>query len=197
MLLLFFCFTSFTSAKHFPLRTVFIQGNKQTNKKSGWDWVNREGGAWGSCCLGSKTAEHSVRCGQVCSKITHHEMGKGAERVFKNSLKPNTTSHNSATWYTDTDGFLEHSSSRGRLYYKGLILQKITLFFGGFPFLCNSVIFVVMFYLLALAKFSTLKFFMEIYIYKYKWQNYGLPLDLYLQWTKVTTLLWNCLSWIP
>ena len=40
-----------------------IQGNKKTQKCcSGWDPVNREGGA-----QGSKTAEHSVKCGQVRS----------------------------------------------------------------------------------------------------------------------------------
>ena len=59
-----FCFTSFTSAKHFPLRIFFIWRNK---KKCcyGRDRVNREGGAWGSCRLWSKTAERSVQCGQV------------------------------------------------------------------------------------------------------------------------------------
>ena len=36
-----------------------------------------------------------------------------------------TASHNNTSWYTDTDGFLEHSSSGGNLYYKGLTLQKI------------------------------------------------------------------------
>ena len=58
-------------------------------------------------------------------------MGKHIERVFKkNSLKPNTASHNNARWYTDTDGFLEHSSSEGSLYYKGLALQKVILVLG-------------------------------------------------------------------
>ena len=53
-------------------------------------------------------------------------MGKPFERSFKkNSLKPNAASHNNASWYTDTDGFLEHSPSGGNLYYKGPILQKI------------------------------------------------------------------------
>ena len=52
--------------------------------------------------------------------------GKCIERVFKkNSVKPNTASHNHSSWCTDTDGFLEHSPSRGRLYYKGPALQKI------------------------------------------------------------------------
>ena len=64
----------------------------------------------------SETAEHSVQCGQVPSKITHHEMGKRVERVFKkNSLKLNTASHNNTSWYTDPDGLLEHSPSGGSL----------------------------------------------------------------------------------
>ena len=45
--------------------------------------------------------------------------------VFKtNSLKLNADSHNNTSWYTDTDGFLEHSPSREILYYKELALQK-------------------------------------------------------------------------
>ena len=48
VLLMFFCFTSSTLAKHFPLRTIFIQGNKQTKSHSGQAQVNREGGAQGS-----------------------------------------------------------------------------------------------------------------------------------------------------
>ena len=47
----------------------------------------------------------------------------------KNSLKPNTASHNNASWYTDTDGFLEYSLSKGSLYYKGPTLQMIILGF--------------------------------------------------------------------
>ena len=38
----------------------------------------------------------------------------------KNSLKLNAASHNNASWYNDTDGFLEQSPSRGSLDYKGL-----------------------------------------------------------------------------
>ena len=48
-------------------------------------------------------------------------MGKCVERVFKkNSPKPNAASYNNASWYTDTDGFLEHSANRGSLSYKGI-----------------------------------------------------------------------------
>ena len=34
---------------------------------------------------------------------------KGSSK--KNSLKPNATSHNNASWYTDTHEFLEHTPS--------------------------------------------------------------------------------------
>ena len=47
-------------------------------------------------------------------------MSKCMEGVSKkNSLKQNAASHNNASWYSDTGGFLEHSPSRGSLYYKG------------------------------------------------------------------------------
>ena len=66
---------------------------------------------------------NTQKCGQVCLLITHHEMGKHVERVFKkNALKLNIASHNR---YTGTDGFLEHSPSGGSLYYKGPALQKV------------------------------------------------------------------------
>ena len=42
-------------------------------------------------------------------------MGKHIESVFqKNLLKQNTASHNNASWYTDTYGFLEHLPSAGK-----------------------------------------------------------------------------------
>ena len=66
LLVFFVCFTSSTSAKCFNLRTFFIKGNKKTSHL-GQDQVNRKGGVWGSCHFCSKTAEHSVWCGQVCS----------------------------------------------------------------------------------------------------------------------------------
>ena len=49
-------------------------------------------------------------------------MGKRVEKVFKKkkALKPNAASHNTS-WYTDTDGFLEHSPGGGGLYYKGVL----------------------------------------------------------------------------
>ena len=49
----------------------------------------------------------------------------------KNSLKPNAASYKNASWYTGTDGFLEHSPSGGSLYYKGTMIQKIITDFWG------------------------------------------------------------------
>ena len=57
-------------------------------------------------------------------------MGKHVESSKKNSLKPNTASDNNASWYTDTDGFLEHSPSGGSLCYKRSTPQNIILCFG-------------------------------------------------------------------
>ena len=57
-------------------------------------------------------------------------MDKCAENILKNTLKPNAASHSNASWYTDTDGFLEHSPSGGSLYYMGPTVQKIIPFWG-------------------------------------------------------------------
>ena len=133
----FFCFTSSTSTKCFPLKTFFIQGNKKRRLRW-WDQVNREG--MGKRVMLFLVKNFGTLSGQVCSQITHHEMGKHIERVFqKDSLKLNAASRNNTSWSTDTDGFLEHSPSRGSLYYKRPSLQKIILvvvfffffFFGG------------------------------------------------------------------
>ena len=101
-----FCFTSSTSAQCFPVRTLLIQGNKNKSPL-GQNLVNREGGAQGSCCFWSKTAEHSARCGRYAHKSPIMKWAN-ALRVFnKNLLKPNAASHNNVSWYMDTDGFLE------------------------------------------------------------------------------------------
>ena len=38
------------------------------------------------------------------------ETSKKNPKTKNKSLKPNAASHNNASWYTGTDGFLEHSS---------------------------------------------------------------------------------------
>ena len=68
--------------------------------------------------------QHSVaRCSLKSTIMKWSNMLK--EYSKKNSLKLNAASQNTSG-NTDTDGFLEHSSSRGSLYYKGPSLQKIS-----------------------------------------------------------------------
>ena len=55
------------------------------------------------------------------------------ESSKKNSLKPNAASHNDASWYTNTDGFLKYSPSEGSLYYREPTLKKLIPVLGGPP----------------------------------------------------------------
>ena len=56
----------FHISKMFPFEDFFL--SEETKKYcTGWDQVNREGGAWGSCCFWPKPAEHSTWYEQVRS----------------------------------------------------------------------------------------------------------------------------------
>ena len=61
-------------------------------------------------------------------------MGKCIGRIFpQNSVKPNAASHNNASWYTHTDGFLEHSLV-GKPVLQGAHLPgENSGFWGGSP----------------------------------------------------------------
>ena len=113
-----FCFTSSTSAESFPLRT-FFSSEEPKKCHSGQGWVIREGEAWGSCRSGQKLLNTQCDVSR-CARKSSVMKWANLERVFKkNSLKLKAASHNNARWYTDTDGFLEHSPSRGSLCYRG------------------------------------------------------------------------------
>ena len=124
-----FCFSSCTSAKCFPLRTFFIQGNKQ---KVSWDeigWIVRvEHG--GHAVFGQKLLNTQCGVGRYACKSP---IMRWANTLSLQKKKKFTeASHNNASWYIDTDGFLEHPPRGGSLYYKGPALQKIIPgFFGG------------------------------------------------------------------
>ena len=84
---------------------------------------------------------HSV--GRCAHKSPISKMGKCVERVEQDSLKLKAASHNNTSWYTDTDGFLEHLPSKGSLHYKEPMLQKIILLFGDPPSHFNLIVFVL------------------------------------------------------
>ena len=128
-----FCFTSSTSAKCFPLRTFFHGRNKKNcsgkQKKSlgvrGW-------GMGVMLFFGQKLLNIQHGVGRCTHKSPIMKWAKHWESS-KNSLKLNAASHNNTSWYTDTDGFLEHSPSGWSLYNKGPSLQKIIPVFWVSP----------------------------------------------------------------
>ena len=116
-----FCFTSSTSATHFPSRIFSSRETK--NSHSGSDQVNREGGVQGHAICGQKllSTQHCVgRCAPRSPIMKWANVLK--ESSNKYSLKLNTASHNNTSWYTDRDGFLEHTASGEACSTRGLIV---------------------------------------------------------------------------
>ena len=114
-----FQFHLFHLIKQFPLR---IFSSRETNfKKSclGQDWVNREGGHGSHAVSGQKLLNTQHRVGRCTYTSPIMKWENALKESSKDSPKPNTASHNNASWYTVTDGLLEHSPSRGSLYCKG------------------------------------------------------------------------------
>ena len=121
-----FCFTSFSSAQCFPLRTFFTQENKRSC--SGQGQVNREGGVPGSCWFGSNCWMLSVD-----RKSSTMKWANTLKEASKEIHWHCTQSLSHVSWCTDTEGTLEHSPSGRSLYYKGPALQKIILGYFGSP----------------------------------------------------------------
>ena len=126
LVLLPFCFTSPTSAKCFLLGLL---SSKETNemRHSSWiGWIGRVGhgshAGFGQNCWTLSVV--------WAGALLNHPPWNGQmhwKSLQKHSLKPNAASHNNTSWHTDTDGLLEHSPSRGSLYYKAPNLKKIIL----------------------------------------------------------------------
>ena len=135
LLVLLLCFVSpLPPCQNSSLWGLF--SSREANKKiteGQIRWLGRVGHG-GHAVFGQKllATQHCVgRCTRKSSIVKWAMMLKESS---KNSLKPNTASHNTS-WCTDTDGFLEHSPSWGSLYYKGPALQKIITGFWGVPFI--------------------------------------------------------------
>ena len=123
LVLLLFLVSPFPYWQNISLWGLFflIWGNSKC--LLGQDWENIESGGMGimpflvkNCWTLSVVWAHA---------LLNHPSWHGQihwKSLQKNSLKPNAAFHNNTSWYTDTDGFLEHSPSEGSLYYKGLIL---------------------------------------------------------------------------
>ena len=106
------------------------RGNKKKIHSGMIGWIRRLGHGGRVICAQKLLNLSMVWAGVL---IYHPPWNGQIERVFKkHSLKLNAASHKSASWYTDTDRFLEHSSRRAWLYYKRTTFRKI-IPFGGSP----------------------------------------------------------------
>ena len=97
VLLPFCCFTSSTSAKCSPLRT-FSSGGTKTNC-SGWDQVNKEGGAWGSCHFWSETAQHSALCKQLHYRVMGKQPWKSLPKILTEAEHRLSQQHQLVHWH--------------------------------------------------------------------------------------------------
>ena len=73
-----------------------FSSRKQKRSHSGWDQMNREGRAWGSCHFVSKITEHSVHWGQVRSSITPiveraNTLKEFSKKFCRSQMQPLTT----------------------------------------------------------------------------------------------------------
>ena len=114
------------------LQNVFLWGlfpSKETNKQTKTLGASSCGGE-GPCSFLSKCGV--VRCAH---KSPIMKWANPLKESSKNSLNLNAASHNTTSWYTETDRFLLHSPNRGSLYYKGPAFWEIIS--GFFDPLCT------------------------------------------------------------
>ena len=123
LVILQFLFHLFHISKTFPFQYFFSAGEIKKLLR-----VKSRVGLGGDAVFCQKlNTQHGV--GRCAHKSPVMKWANALKETKKISLKLNTASH-STSWCTDTDGFLEHTPSRGSLYYKTIILfQKIILVF--------------------------------------------------------------------
>ena len=143
VLLPFFCFTSFTLAKCFPLRTFFIWEPKIVAQGE-IEWIGRVG-------HGGHAVFGQTLLNTQCSVNRHTHKSPIVKWANALSLHKKFTevecnlSQQCQVVYTDRDGFLEHLPSRGSLYYKGSNIQKIILAFLGPCITCTPMFIAALF----------------------------------------------------
>ena len=116
--------------QNFPFEDIFHAQKHKKVAPGEVGWIGRV--EHRPCAVfGQKLLNTQHSMGRCAHKSPIMKWAKSLKESSKNALKLDTASHNNASWYTDTDGFLEHSPSWGSLYYKGPTLQKIILFWGG------------------------------------------------------------------
>ena len=79
----------------------------------------------------------NTQCSALINHLSWNEQTHW-KSLQKNSLKLHAASDNDTSWYTGTEGFLQHSPCEESLYYRGPAHQKIILLFLGPPLYTNS-----------------------------------------------------------
>ena len=127
-------FYLFHIGKTFPVEDIFHPGKPIKVTQGEIRWIGRVGHGI-HAVFGQKLLTLSaVWAGAlIAHKSPITKQVNTLEFFFFKSLKPNTASHNNASWYTDRDGFQEHLPSRGILYYKGPPVRRQSHFGGILP----------------------------------------------------------------
>ena len=124
------CFTFSTSAKYFPLRTFFIQGNKRKQTKVAWGetgWIVRVGHG-GHDSFGQKLLNTQHGVGRYAHKSQIMKWANALKKSFKKFTK---AEHNlsqqcqlvhSYRWVPRT------LTSQGKVYYSGLPSTQNSIF---------------------------------------------------------------------
>ena len=110
VLLLFFCFTSSTSAKHFPAVTF----HPRNHRKATWGetgWTERAEHLDPDIFSQKRlNTQHGVgRCAHKSPFMK--QANESSKKIHWSRMQP----HNTTSWYVDTDGFLEYSPTGGKL----------------------------------------------------------------------------------
>ena len=122
---LLFLVSSLPRRQNVPLWGLF--STRETTKKVNWGeirWLSRvEHGS--HAVSGQKLLNSQCSLGRCARKSPIMKWANALKESSKKiSLKLNATSHNNASWYTGTDGFLGHSPSRESLYCEGLMPSR-------------------------------------------------------------------------
>ena len=143
LVLLRFLFHLFHISKIFPFEDFLHQG-KQTKVTQGKIWSTGRMRHRGHAVLGQTPLDTQHSVGRCAHKSPIMKWANVLNLQKKKSLKPNTASHSNASWCTGTNGFLEHSPTRGSLYVlKGARLPKDNSVLGGSPsYIINATWFV-------------------------------------------------------
>ena len=123
-----FLFYLFHMGKMFPFEDFFMAGGGGRGiNRSHSGWRGRVG--YGGHAVFSQKLQNTQRgvgrctCKSPIMKWANM-LKESSKKIQINLLKPNAASHNTTSWYTDTDEFLEHSRSGESLCYKEPTLQK-------------------------------------------------------------------------